>query len=72
MSAPKLNIFSPTKEHGMLRQLVMKFAEEELEPGAFERDEREFFDKNLFRKFGALGLLGLTAPEEYSCCSVHS
>jgi isovaleryl-CoA dehydrogenase len=65
MSTPKPNIFSPTKEHAMLRELTRKFAEEELEPGALERDAHEFFDKKLFKKLGDLGLLGLTAPEEY-------
>jgi len=65
MSASKLNIFSVTKEHDMLRKLVRKFAEEELEPGAFERDAKEYFDAALFKKLGNLGLLGITAPEEY-------
>lgn len=65
MSTLKVNIFSPSKEHEMLRQLAGKFAEEELEPGALKRDSQEFFDKVLFKKLGDLGLLGITAPEEY-------
>jgi len=65
MKAPKLNIFAATNEHELLRKLVRKFAEEELEPGAFKRDREEFFDKELFKKLGDLGLLGITAPEEY-------
>jgi isovaleryl-CoA dehydrogenase len=65
MNIFKPTIFSPTKEHEMLRQLVRKFAEEELEPGAFERDRKEEFDLTLFKKLGDLGLLGITAPEEY-------
>jgi isovaleryl-CoA dehydrogenase len=61
----KLNIFAPTPEHVMLRQSVRKFVEEKIEPDAMERDAKEFFDLNLFRTLGDLGLLGLTAPEEF-------
>lgn len=49
----------------MLRDSVRKFAEAELEKGAMERDAKEYFDIKLFKKLGDLGLLGLTAPEEY-------
>lgn len=65
MTEPKIDIFSPTHEHAMLRSNVRKFAEGELEPGACERDAREHFDGRLFRKMGELGLLGITAPESY-------
>src|SRR5262249_43298924 len=36
-----------------------------LEPGALERDAHERFDAKLFAQLGDLGLLGLTAPEQY-------
>ena len=54
-----------TKEHEMLRQSVKRFAEVELSPGAAERDEKESFDPAIFRKLGALGVLGVTVGEEY-------
>lgn len=65
MKSSKTDIFCPTAEHGMLRGSVRKFAEIELEPGAIERDAKEYFDIKLFKKLGELGLLGITAPEEY-------
>lgn len=65
MSDTKINIFTPSEEHAMLRRAVRKFAEEQLEPQAGERDAKEHFDANLFKKLGDLGLLGITAPEEF-------
>lgn len=60
-----VNIFAPTSEHVMLRKTVRKFAETRLDPGALERDAKEHFDLKLFRELGELGLLGLTASEEF-------
>lgn len=65
MSRDSFSIFSPTAEHEMLRQLVRKFSEEELEPGARLRDHNEYFDRKIFSRLGDLGLLGITAPDEY-------
>jgi isovaleryl-CoA dehydrogenase len=61
----EIDIFTPSPEHGMLRKTVRKFSEEELEKGALSRDKNEFFDQKLFERLGDLGLLGLTAPEEF-------
>ncbi len=61
----KYNLFAPTEEHQMLRQMVASFVKKEVEPGAFQRDREEFFDLALLRKMGKLGLLGLSVPEEY-------
>lgn len=65
MPETKHSIFTPSEEHAMLRAGVRKFAESELEPQAKERDEQEHFDIHLFKKLGDLGLLGLTAPEDF-------
>lgn len=65
MTKPRLDIFSPTEEHAMLRQSVRKFAADKLEPTAAHRDANEYFDLELFRQLGDLGLLGLTAPEDF-------
>lgn len=59
------DLFNPSKEHEHLRQTVRAFAKREIEPGALTRDRDEFFDLKLFRKLGDLGLLGVTAPEEF-------
>jgi isovaleryl-CoA dehydrogenase len=57
--------FGHGEEIEMLRETVFKFAQSELAPRAAEIDERNEFPQDLWRKMGELGLLGLTAAEEY-------
>ena len=59
------DIFNPSEEHEVLRQMVRSFAEEQLEPQAEEHDRDEAFNLELFRELGELGLLGVTAPPEH-------
>ena len=59
------NLFNPTEEHRMLREMVREFVETEVESQALEFDREEKFNLPLFRKLGELGLLGVTVPEEY-------
>ncbi|MFU8802936.1 MAG: acyl-CoA dehydrogenase family protein [Bradymonadaceae bacterium] len=59
------DLFNPSEEHGVLREMVRTFAEREVEPQAEEFDRTEQFNLELFRKLGELGLLGVTAPEEF-------
>lgn len=53
-----------TAEQAALRYLVRRFAEREVAPQAAEHDGREAFNQPLLERAGALGLLGLLAPEE--------
>jgi citronellyl-CoA dehydrogenase len=46
-------------EHQLFRQTVRKFVQEELVPRAREFDQMGRIDKALYRKMGALGMLGL-------------
>jgi len=46
-------------EHQLFRQTVRKFVQEELIPRAREFDEMGRIDKSLYKKMGALGMLGL-------------
>jgi citronellyl-CoA dehydrogenase len=46
-------------EHQLFRRTVRKFVQEELVPRAREFDEMGRFDKSLYKKMGALGMLGL-------------
>lgn len=57
--------FQLTEEQEMLRDMVRNFAENEVAPGAAERDEKEQFDRSLFDAMAELGLTGIPFPEEY-------
>ncbi len=57
--------FVLTEEQEMTRKMVRDFAENEVAPGAEERDDKEEFSRELFDKMGELGLTGIPWPEEY-------
>ncbi|MBX3041248.1 MAG: acyl-CoA dehydrogenase family protein [Bdellovibrionaceae bacterium] len=61
----EFDIFTPTPEHGMLRESLRAFTQGEVEPQAHEYDRKEEFNLGLFRQLGELGLLGITVPEQY-------
>ena len=57
--------FSFTEEQELLRKSVIEFAQNEILPGAAERDAEARFDRDLWDKAAAQGLMGLPYPEEY-------
>jgi isovaleryl-CoA dehydrogenase len=60
-----LDLTAPTSEHALLADTLREFVAREVEPQAGEHDRAERFNHALFRKAGALGLLGVTLPAEY-------
>ncbi|MHB8683114.1 MAG: acyl-CoA dehydrogenase family protein [Dehalococcoidia bacterium] len=54
-----------TDEHRLLRDTVLSFARRELAPIAAEIDRTDAFPPDLFRRLGALGVLGVTVPPAY-------
>ncbi|CCQ96088.1 acyl-CoA dehydrogenase, short-chain specific [[Clostridium] ultunense Esp] len=57
--------FELTVEQKMIKDLVRQFTEEEVAPGAVERDRTGRFPLELIHKMARLGLMGLPFPEEY-------
>ncbi|WP_442844500.1 acyl-CoA dehydrogenase [Leeuwenhoekiella sp. H156] len=57
--------FSLSEEHEMIRDAAREFAQSELLPGVIERDEKQQFPKELIKKMGEMGFLGMMAPTEF-------
>ncbi|SDZ74973.1 isovaleryl-CoA dehydrogenase [Rubrimonas cliftonensis] len=57
--------FALGEEIEALRDVVRRFAQERVAPLAAEIDRDNAFPHRLWREMGALGLLGVTAPEAY-------
>ncbi|NID03901.1 isovaleryl-CoA dehydrogenase [Luteibacter jiangsuensis] len=57
--------FSLGEDLDLLRESVHAFAEKEIAPRADRIDRENVFPEDLWRKFGDMGLLGVTIPEEY-------
>ena len=64
MSFPSLN-FALGETHDMLREQVQAFVAAQIAPRAASIDQDNLFPADLWRKFGDMGLLGVTVPEEY-------
>ena len=64
MDIPSLD-FGFGEETRMLRDTVSAFAAAEITPRAAQIDRDNLFPADLWKKFGDLGLLGLTASEDY-------
>ena len=60
-----VDIANPTEEHLMLREMVREWTKEHVEPQALEFDRDEKFNVDLLRSMGELGLLGISAQEDY-------
>ncbi|AIB16749.1 hypothetical protein DK68_2021 [Brucella suis] len=57
--------FGLGEEIEALRDTVRRFAESRIAPLAAETDRNNQFPMHLWREFGELGVLGITAPEDY-------
>ena len=62
MQLPGLD-FQLGEDIAALRDAVRDFAEQEIATRAAEIDRSDQFPMDLWRKFGDLGLLGITVPE---------
>ncbi|MDP6863977.1 MAG: acyl-CoA dehydrogenase family protein [Candidatus Poseidoniaceae archaeon] len=67
-----MDIANPSEEHTMLREMVRDFVKEHVEPQALIHDRDERFNLDLLRSMGEMGLLGLTASEEFGGAGLDS
>ncbi|MGO8833151.1 MAG: isovaleryl-CoA dehydrogenase [Roseiarcus sp.] len=64
-NAPRPFNFDLGESAEMIRESTREFAEAEIAPRAAQIDRDNLFPRDLWPKMGALGLHGITAPEEY-------
>jgi alkylation response protein AidB-like acyl-CoA dehydrogenase len=57
--------FSLSEEQQLLKKTVREFAEAEIGPHAREWDEKQEFPREVFKKLGELGLMGVVWPAQY-------
>ncbi|KEZ51048.1 acyl-CoA dehydrogenase family protein [Metabacillus indicus] len=57
--------FELSQEQRMIQKTIREFAEEVVEPGAYERDKTKQFPAEIFKQLGDMGILGLPFSEEF-------
>lgn len=57
--------FDLTSEQQLIKKTMRDFVEEEVAPGAIERDRMKQFPVEIFKKLSDMGMMGLPFPEKY-------
>jgi alkylation response protein AidB-like acyl-CoA dehydrogenase len=57
--------FEPTEDQRIVAESAREFAEREIAPGITERESTHAFPRDVVRKLGELGFLGMFIPAEY-------
>ena len=58
------------EEERLVRDSIRTFCDDFLMPGIIEANRHEKFDTGIMRRFGELGMLGSTLPQEYGCAGM--
>lgn len=61
-----------SEEHRMIRAMAREFAEKEIKKEAADNDKNHRFPKELIKKIGELGLMGVAIPEKYGGSGLDS
>src|SRR6185295_1921111 len=61
-----------SEEHEMLRAQLRRFVEEEIKPHGLAWEEQGFTPREVLRKMGALGVLGIRYPAEYGGAEMNT
>lgn len=64
--------FTPTAEHDLIRQTMREFAEQKVAPIAAKMDEEDWWPTELVPEMGAMGLMGMTVPQELGGAGVDT
>lgn len=62
--------FTLTNEKKLFQKTVREFCEKEIKPIASKIDKEEYFPKDLYKKMGKMGLMGMTVPQKYGGASI--
>ena len=57
--------FELTEMQKLFKKTIREFAEKEIKPLANKIDKEEYFPKELYKKMGKMGLMGMTVPQKY-------
>ena len=57
--------FNLTSEQKLFQKTIREFCEREIKPIASKIDKEEYFPKDLYKKMGRMGLMGMTVPQKY-------
>lgn len=57
--------FQLTEKQQQVQKAAREFAEKEVLPGAAERDEKEFFSREIADGMGKMGFMGICFPKQY-------
>ena len=49
----------------IITETISTFVKREITPYMYDWDEKQYFPKDLFKKFGELGMMGILVPEKY-------
>jgi len=57
--------FSLSDEQKLFQKIIREFCEKEIKPISEKIDKDEYFPKELYKKMGKMGLMGMTVPQKY-------